>query len=235
MYTKEKVFRTMWANSQSNQLEYFTWGPLYEQPFPVKRWIMYIPTWDWVWTMWVNKLGQFIVNKDWTLWGNWSARKWTILWDYLYVYYQVWWDDVEVRYYLEYRNNGYTTEQGILIDRIWTGGPVWAWKESVQMNIGYELEVNSWSPWSIDVYIRPNRIDRTVADGWFLVATITNQNSMVEEIYVSTDNFRADWNCIEYKLVLNRGSDFQTSPMVYDVSLFYNPNLDRDTWIEYNP
>lgn len=234
-YTKEKVFRTLRANWQNNQLEYFTSGALYEQPFPVKRGIMYVPAADGVWTFGINKFWQFIVNKDWTLWGNWSARKWAILWDYLYVYYSRGGDDVEVRYYIEYRNNWYTTEPWILIDRIMTGWVVGSWKENIQMNIGYELDKNTNSPWNIEVYIRPNRIDRTVADGWFLVATITDANSMVEEIYLSTDNFRADRNCLEYKLVLNRGSTATVSPIVYDVSLFYNPNVDRPWWLTYSP
>jgi len=50
---------------------------------------------------------------------------------------------------------------------------------------------------------------------------------MTQEIYLNTENFRADWNCIEYKLVLNRGTDELVSPFVYDVSLFYNPNVER--------
>lgn len=78
-YTKEKVFRTLWSNNQNNQLEYFTSGALYEQPFPVKRGIMYVPTADGLWTFGINKLGQFIVNKDWTLGGQWTARKRVIL------------------------------------------------------------------------------------------------------------------------------------------------------------
>lgn len=234
-YTKEKVFRTLWANWQSNQLEYFTSWVLYEDPFQVKRGIMYVPTADGIWTFGMSKLWQFIVNKDWTLWGNRSARKRQILGDYLYVFFQAWGADIETRYFLEYRNNWYTTDDGILIDRILTGPVVGQWKENIQMNIWYELDVNSGDPGTIEVYIRPNRVDKTVAWWWFLVSTITDQQSMVNEIYLDTSNFRADWNCIEYKLVLQRGADFQTSPFVYDVSLFYNPNIERGEWITYNP
>lgn len=230
-YTKEKVFRTMWANGQANQLEYFTLASTstYDSEFPVKRGIMYVPTGDGVWTFWMNKLWQFIVNKDWTLWWSRQARRRVILWDYLYVYYAVAWTDVEVRYYIEYRNNGYT-EQWLIIDRIFTGGAVGEWKENVQMNIGYELDYTSWDPGSIDIYVRPNRIDRTVAGGRSFVWSITDKTSMVHEVYLSTENFRKDWNCIEYKLVKNRWADTKVSPMVYDVWLFYSP-IERDTWV----
>jgi hypothetical protein len=222
-YKKDLVWKTKYANGQSNQMEYFTLWSLSIVP-KEKRDIMYMAMWDWIRTYGMNKLWQPTINLQRTSWWV-SYSKSHIHWDYLYLAGNFP-TPFEQRVYLEYRNNWYIDSTGIITDKVEIWDFIREQKENLELVIEYELNNFSANPWSIGIYTRPNRIDKTPT-GWFtLISTITDKTKLVHRVAVSQLLLKQDWDSIEVQYRLIPWVDTLVSPILRQRQLSY-ANIDK--------
>ena len=217
-YTKSLIRRTKFANGQANQLEYFTvgWDTIKPQ---IKRDIAYMPMGDGIWTFGMNKLWQPTMNLQ--RWSTWLVvNRSQVFWDYLYTAgnFPI---NFEQRVYLEYRNNWYISSTGIVTDKVEIWDFIKEQKENLELVVEYELDQFSASPWTIEIYIRPNRANRT-ATWWFtLVDTITDKTRLVHRVAITKLGLKSDWDTMEVQYRLIAWTDPLVSPILRQRWLFY--------------
>lgn len=236
-YDKQLLWKTKSANWQSGQLEYFTVTGTWVQTQTAikpkhKRGMLYLPMGDGIRQFGKNKLNTPFINLAWSVTGTNKYNRSAVFGDYLYVAGSSP-SAFEERVYLEFRNNGYTTADGIVIDRVYTGEDIIQRNENLILATEYEIE--SANGGSIEVYMRLNRAGRTPSAWWTLLKTITDHTRLVDRFDVAYNNgsndwLLGDWDTIEFKYVLKRGSDQLLSPMLNGYKLLYNQTDNEWGW-----
>jgi hypothetical protein len=225
-YNKRLIKESTLNALNSNYHSDFRLSTAYQQ-FPVSWWMMYLPFYDQVWSygresddIWDNLCWL----RDWKVFISWVA-----MWDFFYWSEANWTSYKEYRYNLTYRHNDYINEPWVLISRIFDWWMMWLRKQLLQIYVWYKIDT-TWNPanaWSIDLYLRTDMDSYNITDWRIKVVTIDDTTKMREIIETQQIRFAwiDDFSTIQYKVVINPWSSQSVSPILYELSFFYDDQI----------
>jgi hypothetical protein len=227
-YDKNVIRSSRYANGNTEYIEDFYWtgGWSQLQGF-THKWVAYMCLDDGIWTYGPNgSLTNPSLSMHWVNKTSHRPVANTRCGDYMYVTFQVGTSTsyIERQYYLAYRPISYAVS-GMLISRVFTGERYSKNKNTMEINVGYDMHRAATNPGTILMYIREDKKEENKTWSRTLVSTITDKNKKSERILLSMPAMRVDFNCLEYKIEINRW-DANTSPLVTEVQVLYIHNKD---------
>lgn len=135
-----------------------------------------------------------------------------------------------------YKTEGYQ-EDWILISREFEGkewGTVTKMLDEIRLN--YEMNPNTTSNGSIDIYVSPNNLwkdtdpDSPTSDNWYKVMHIdqtnawtrTEKSNLFNDLNSWQSAFKFDWQTITYAIVIKRWAEPKATPIVRQVDIKYH-------------
>ena len=195
------------------------------QWYPQKDKILYIPANDWIRTYGAKNENMIpSMERTFTIASGELPLQSVVFGDYLYVAKAT----SESRWNIAYRNTAYTT-YWTLISRVHTWSIRWLNKSNKKLLLTYWMPETAWA--GIRVSLRRNQEWFNLLDWWQTVANLTQADAvnptwtrkMVKEINLTSgEDFRMDWNTLEYKIEVFTDFDGQLSPIFYETYLLYN-------------
>ena len=127
--------------------------------------------------------------------------------------------------------------EGVLISREYEWNEGWTITKMLdEIRLNYEMNPNTNSNWTIDVYVSPNNLWKTTssfteANWWYHVMhlsqtnawTRTEKSNTLNNLWSwDTSSFAFDWQTITYAIVITRWSERKATPIVRQIDLKYH-------------
>jgi hypothetical protein len=134
-------------------------------------------------------------------------------------------------------SNEWYQSEWVLISREYEWNEGWTITKMLdEIRLNYEMNPNTNSNWTIDVYVSPNNLWKTTSsftesNWWYHVMHLSQTNAWTRTEKSNTLNnlgswdtssFAFDWQTITYAIVITRWSERKATPIVRQIDLKYH-------------